>query len=283
VKKVPVTRKTLESLYELSPKMMELKPHLAASADKLMFNGELPAAIFIFTFRDAVAAAGYFGQNARETLRFFKELGDDLEGLCNEGSLECGSVILSMVPLWRGEYTRRLPEAFFNQFYLMVMFPEFNVMPYGNYSFADLRFLYETGRLSHSMPRVTKHQQWDTRLPAGVKEFKLEIARTLGNGHQIIRPALFLCALAAWIYFALIDIRSKKLSFLNCYVATLIVGLSTLAAALAIIEITSFHMLFRPRHNGYPLVSLLIVCVLVEWRHRGKRGGELEPETAAAR
>ena len=266
---VHVTRKTLRKLYELSPKMKELKPHLEYTAENVpFFGGQLRAAIFIFAVRDATAAAGYYDQDAAETLEFYKELGDELEALCDIDQVECGNLLLSMVPLWRYEYTLKLPEAFFKQLYLMIRFPEFNVMPDGTHSYANRRFLYNSGRLSHSMPRVTEQYQWDQRFPAEVKEFKFEIARVIGDGHQIIRPVLFVVALVGWLYFVISDLRNQKLSFLNCYTATLLVGLSTLAAALAIIEATSFHMLFRPRHGGYPLVSLVIVCAGVEWRRR---------------
>lgn len=266
--RVPVTRQTLQKLYELSPKMQELKPYLERTADKLGFAGEFPSALFIFSFRDATAAAGYYDQDAAVTLAFFDGLGDELEALCREGQVDCNSLVLSMVPPWRNEFNLKLPGALFNQFYLMVRFPEFNVRPDGYFSYADGRFLFNSGRLTHSLPRVSKKRQWDIDFPDGVKELKVEIARTIGNGHQIIRPVLFLVALVAWIYFTVIDLRKRKLSFLSGYMAILIVGLSALAAALAIIEVTSFHMLFRPRHGGLPLVSLFIVCALVEWRRR---------------
>lgn len=266
--RVPVTRKTLQKLYKLSPKMQELKPYLENTADKLGFAGEFPSALFIFSFRDATAAAGYYRQGADVTLAFFDGLGDELEALCREGQVECGSLPLSMVPLWRNEFNVKLPGAFFNEFYLMVRFPEFNVLPDGYFSYADGRFLFNSGRLTHSLPRVSKKHQWDALFPDGVKEVKVEIARTIGNGHQIIRPVLFLVALVAWLCFTVVDLRKRKLSFLNGYMAILLVGLSALATALAIIEVTSFHMLFRPRHGGLPLVILFIACALVEWRRR---------------
>lgn len=259
--KTPVTAETLAKLYELSPKMAELAPHLMKVAKGIPFGGEIPAAHFIFAFRDAVAAAGYYDEGAQETLTFYAELADELESLCDQGSVACGDLLLSMVPLWRHEFSEKLPKAILNQYIRIVTFPEFDVKPRDYYSSGDRFFIYNSARLLHSYPRVTQKAQWNLQFPDHIEDFKFEVARTIGNAHQYVRPVLFVASLLAlaWILFS--EIRSGLWHPLTAFALFLLAGLSALAVALAIIEVTSFHMLFRPRHGGYPLVSLLIVCV----------------------
>ena len=271
IRYVHVTRDTLETLYQASPKMAELQDYLTKAADNLGFNGQLPAATFFFAFRDAVATAGYYKLGLPAVLRFYDELGEEIEMACSAGTLSCARLVYPLVPLWRQEHTNDLPASLLRQFDLIVRFPEFK--PYINrVSIGDQQFLHHVGRLIHSSPAATDHVAQALDFPENARHLKLGLLDTVGEFLQIVRITLFYICLLLMIYFIIDDLKNQRLEPLPVAGCSLFGALVCLTAILSVIDVTSFHSLFRQRHGAVALVSLFVVCIIAEWcRRRAKR------------
>jgi len=100
--------------------MLELKPSLDSTSKR--FGGEIGTFLFFFSFRDAVARAGYYKEGLPSTLSYHEELGTEINWACETNKIKCGKLIFSMVPLWHETHTKAFPSAFFNQFKTVIKF-----------------------------------------------------------------------------------------------------------------------------------------------------------------
>lgn len=64
---------------------------------------EILSGWFMWALRDAVAAAGHYG-NARNARRFYRRLAREVDEACDAGRIPCGPERHTLVPPWRAEY-----------------------------------------------------------------------------------------------------------------------------------------------------------------------------------
>jgi len=141
---VPVPQDVRDSLYRECPAFNELKPFLTGgnaqrwidiftSIKELYFtdinfarkiniylesdtNGlwrdiilkdnqsDIHGGWFIWAFRHAVAAAGYY-QTGKISTEYYRKLSKEINEACRDGRIKCGSERASLIPPWHWEYT----------------------------------------------------------------------------------------------------------------------------------------------------------------------------------
>ncbi len=68
-------------------------------------NDEILSAWFIWAFRDAVAAAGYF-KSAKQADLYFSQLAIEINASCEQQTIPCRDARSTLFPVWRGHYLR---------------------------------------------------------------------------------------------------------------------------------------------------------------------------------
>jgi hypothetical protein len=265
---VHVTRESLEQMYAVSPKMNELREHLDRYGRRLNFDRELPAATFFFSFRDSVARAGYYKKGLSDVLAYYDDLGAELEQACQEGKLNCGKLVYPLVPLWQAEFTKDLPLSFIRQFDLLVRFPEFRTYTNQFYSVGDTLFFYRVSRLLHAPLQATKTGLATWPFPQIVRDIKLDVLDEVGELIKLVRLVLFYLCLILLVWFIISDLRDRRVTILPLFGVCVLGAICGLVVVITIIDVTSFHSLFRARHGAAALVSLFVITVLAEWHRR---------------
>lgn len=91
--RVPITRETMNKLYEISPKFAELKDFMEGEKGDnwrdigIKVEGEITGAYIQWALMDAVESLGYY-ENATKAEQYYKELAQEINNLCDEGKIE---------------------------------------------------------------------------------------------------------------------------------------------------------------------------------------------------
>lgn len=91
--RVPVTRETMNRLYEVSPKFAELKDFFEGEEGDnwrdigIKIDGEITGAYVQWALMDAVESLGYY-ETAIKAEQYYMELADEINKLCDNGTIE---------------------------------------------------------------------------------------------------------------------------------------------------------------------------------------------------
>jgi len=95
---LPVSREKMERIYEVSPSFRELQPSFdgengnmwANISSVLKFNNsnEIGGGWFMWAFRDAVEAAGYY-KDGKSAVNYYKKLSNEIDMACKQKELDC--------------------------------------------------------------------------------------------------------------------------------------------------------------------------------------------------
>ncbi|MCK5795405.1 MAG: hypothetical protein KAH12_11900, partial [Anaerolineales bacterium] len=125
----PAVQDVRDSAYAVSPAFREVKPFLDGPVGRkwqdLCGCTDIPAAFFIWAFRDSVAAAGYYKDGPR-TLQFYQRMGSEIDQACADGKLDCRPRISSLVPPWHQEFNTLLLPTYFSVLKQIVSFRDFS-------------------------------------------------------------------------------------------------------------------------------------------------------------
>ena len=94
IERVPITRETMNRLYEVSPRFAELKDFLEGEEGNdwrnigITIEGEMTGAYVQWALMDAVESLGYY-ENAEKAEKYYIELANEINQLCDEGKIEC--------------------------------------------------------------------------------------------------------------------------------------------------------------------------------------------------
>jgi hypothetical protein len=164
---VPVPQDVSERLYRVSPAFAELKPFLTGeSANRYMFKGirelcsndatvarkidmyleedasglwreillddnkkDIHGGWFMWAFRDAVAAAGYY-KSGKTTAAYYRRLAGEVNEACSDGRLECGPERASLIPPWHRAYAILLLKTAASGILSVARFKGFDIEPF---------------------------------------------------------------------------------------------------------------------------------------------------------
>jgi hypothetical protein len=270
----PVVRAARKKAYEVSPAMQELKGYLEGDGGTAWQVGwkDIPAAMFVYAFRDAVADAGHY-HDAVETFAFYRRLGYEIDQACDTGLLDCRPRIFSLMPPWRSEYWAMVLPQYWDVWKQIVQLSGFNGkkgdwISEGDY---NLFLVYEivTGEkvLPYNRDNLNKTKKM---LPFHnhLEKEKTRVLDDLGHGYQKMTPWFFAFSLLLTFGFTLIDLRRKRLSALTLFNWSLFAGIASIAAVLTLLCITSYDSISRPMHTAFPLVVLFILIGVLDLYHR---------------
>ncbi len=265
----PVTSAARQKAYEVSPAFREIKAYLDGSIGKrwmaLCVCDDLPAAFFIWAFRDSVAAAGYH-QNGPETLDYYRRMGTEIDEACDNGTLDCRPRITSLIPAWHREYNKLLVPEYLSVLRQIVSFRDFSAETKAMLSRGNARKMqmYEvvTGeRLLTSKPHVLRsYPQFHSHL----NEEKIRFLNDIGSVYKRAVPVMFVIAGVGFFLLFGIGVYKRSLSpFIFAAVAAL-AGVCSIAFILTLLKITSYSEIERAMHSAYGMVLLFIMMVILE-------------------
>lgn len=265
----PVTHSARQQAYEASPAFRELEPFLDGPVGKpwmdLCVCTDLPAAFFIWAFRDSVAAAGYY-KDGPTTLEFYRRMGEDIDRACNDETLDCRPRITSLVPAWHREYNKLLVGEYLSVLGQIVSFRDFSATTAGMLSRGEATNMrmYEvvTGeQLLTSKPEIVRtYPKYHARL----NDEKVRILNDIGALYKSVLPILFILAGTGFILFTGVGIYKRSLSVLTIAAGASLAGILAIAFILTLLKITSYTEIERAMHSAYGLVLIFIALVVLE-------------------
>lgn len=270
---IPVVKDVREQAYKVSPAFKEIKPYLEGEVGQrwiaLSHTNDLPAGFFIWTFRDAVAYAGYY-KNGPETLAYYRRIGQEIDAACDAGKLECRPRFTSLVPPWHREFNASFFPTFFSVFKRIISFQDFSasttgIMSKGSRSLMQLYDIVTREKLRTSKKSVLHgYPAYHRRL----NRIKIRILTGIGGWYETMVPVLFTVAIVLLLVFGAVPALRKKYAAYIAFALACLGGLFSITFILTLLVITSYDSINRAMHVSYPLVLLTIICMLLAaWQY----------------
>lgn len=272
---VPVSRETRLRAYAVSPTFAKLKPYLEGGVGawgagcSAPFTGipaerlEIAGGWFMWSLRQAASDAGY-SKSARENLRFFRRVADELNTACDAGLIEGGSRRSGFLPPLRSEQLKAFGKALGEFAFYFASFGDFSA--YAGPSEGDSASLAFFREVTLERPSEKDgHRTGIGPSERSLDEGRLAVLQSLGKG---LRWPLFAAISAAQALAALLLLRAlrrRELSPLLVAAAAAWGGAAATLAVNVLVHVTSF-----PNHSisalaqAYPLILVFVGIVAAE-------------------
>ena len=266
----PFRQDSREKIYAVSPQFKRLQPYIEGDMGRAWQGGfvDINGGLFMWLLRDAVTEIGYYEHaDAKATLGFYQQLGDEIHGACDSGELECETLLHPLTPPWRSEYTEALLPTFSKVLTDIVKFREFSprLSIYSHTAGVDIvmpAFTYVTNELVR-----VDHPVHLAKLPDFFHQIagaKLKVLEEIGVGvYRKLPQILFPLGVIILLVLGFIHYRSRKLDPMMIGSVLLLAGLCGHVAIITIVNITSYDGAFRLGHTDYPLVLMFCVTSLL--------------------
>jgi hypothetical protein len=115
---IPVAAETRARIYAVSPSFKKLEPYLEGDLGRLYARygelvktnrNEMGGGWFHIAFRQSIDQAG-FTAGGKFPADFYRQLSDEINTACNDGSLKCGPARKSFMAVWNNAYLKPLLE-----------------------------------------------------------------------------------------------------------------------------------------------------------------------------
>lgn len=265
----PAVKDVRDSAYAVSPAFREVRPFLDGPVGRkwqdLCGCTDIPAAFFIWAFRDSVAAAGYY-KDGPTTLQFYQRMGSEIDQACAEGKLDCRPRISSLVPPWYREYNLLLIPTYFSVLKQIVSFKEFSAAIEGMMSRGrrGIMFMYEIVTREKLLPSRRDVLQGYPNYHRHLNREKIRILSDIGTCYLKMIPSLFLLALATFLFTAGRSVIKREFPFFTMVSGAALTGILSIAFILTLLTITSYSEIERAMHSAYPMVLLFIVASVLD-------------------
>ena len=263
----PINREQRKLAYQVSPSFRQLERYFESGRGvRTWMKGfsDYPAAYFPWALRDGLYTIGLF-RNAKETHAFLEEIGREIDEGCDSSQIDCRPRYTNLAPAWHSEWNSLAVDIFFQTIARIVKFKGFvgNGPRVGsmddnklvtNYKYVTqspvrpqnvqlLRQVPEFHRQRIHDRRIVFHKiLWIYRHIPQVA-FVVGLLILLGRAWQIVRGATF----CVW------DGMSVGL----------LAGVTSYAAILTVIQVTSYSEIGRQLNTTYPLVlAFIISCAM---------------------
>lgn len=267
---VPVTREARAAMYAVSPAFAELRPYLDgdigrdwAEASEFLIKRppaehQIGGGWLIWALRDSVSAAGH-SQNAKQALKFYRRMADEINQACDDGRLPAGPRRSGFLPPWREGQTAQIAKTFVEFADFVVSFRNFNAYaPPAVGNRQELEFFSKLTREKFTPGPGT------VGLPTPDADDLAKVA-TLQHVGRMLRRVLFVLFIIAQV-LALLRVGQllwqRRGSFPLCVAAAAWGACVANLLINALVHVTSFPVLvissFAPI---YPLVLIFIAAV----------------------
>lgn len=290
---VPVQREIWQKLYEVSPAFRELKPFLEGK-DELgnpqlnigdywaKISGDATANVknstqgtreiaggwWIWAFRDAVAAAGHYRKDYRDTRAFYRRMADQINAAVDSGKLPGGPKRDSISPPFRREYLplmwEQFPRLWFELVHMhrQIPYPELFYSQCDNATlqrYAD--FLHETvipndPTVAPDWPEVTYAQR------AYQSGIRAKPSLFLYYRYHKMGPYVFALAVIAFLLLLLIPRFRRSDVPLLIFIVGVFMAVVLRSALLLYLDVSSFPAADNPRYISAAQTYLLLAEAL---------------------
>jgi len=267
----PVVKEARMKAYEVSPAFRELQSYIEGEQGqawtKLGGGDDLPAAFFIWIFRDAVASAGYY-KDGKSAMEFYSRMGKELREACDDGRLQCQPLLASDVPPWNKAYNALFVPSFAKIFSRIVRFNEFSASIDDLYSAprGDITAFYAAvtrENIRTDNPKLERELVPERHLH--LENEKIRILNQIITGYSVVVPVLFFAACACFLVSLCVSIYKRRLpSWSMAFAAASLGGILSLTVILTLLEITSYSEIGRAMLSTYPMLLFFIIASLHE-------------------
>lgn len=268
------TFKTIKELYYKSPEFAKrvnffLDNDPSGIWKRILFddNDDFQGGNFIWVFRDAVAAAGYY--NSGETAKnYYRRLSTEVNAACAEGRLACSAKRASMIPPWQAEYTYPFLKTFIHGAIFLIQFKGFDsnsVPSYGDEKLLKLFRDMTQERLSSPSEFRVKGGAFSEKdsLPK-IDKSKIIILNWINMVYQFALPLLTIIAVSSYIFSTFKIFKNSVIPALWIITASMIVAIVARLIILSVIHVTSFPgIATRYLSPSYPLLLIFVAMTLV--------------------
>ena len=282
----PVVADARRKAYAVSPSFAELKPYLegnlARGWENMAGTKDLPAAFFIWAFRDSVAAAGHY-RNSADTMAYYESIGRQIDAACEDGRLDCRPRFTDLIPPWHQEFNKLLLPTWWSIFKRIVSFDECSADTAGRFSWGPgkIMMMYET--VTREKLRTSKPSVWRSspEYNRHLNKEKIRILDDIGKFYSRIVPPLFIAAFIALLCSLGTSLYKRFLPSWACiFGLSALGGVTALSVILTLVAITSYSEITRAMQAAYPMVMFFIIASLYDawrlWRRRGSRPDDPE-------
>lgn len=281
----PVVKDVRDKAYAVSPAFREVQSYLDGPVGKKWQDmcgcTDIPAAFFIWAFRDSVAAAGYY-TNGPRTLNYYQKIGDEIDQACEAGTLDCRPRISSLVPPWHWEYNKLFFPTYWSVLKRIISFQDFSASTEGMLSRGKkgIMFMYEVvtrEKLLTSKSTVLKqYPEYQRHL----NKEKTRILNDIGTGYQKIMPVLFMLSLLIFCFSATKDLLKREFRLFTVAGGAALGGILSIGFILTLLAITSYSEIERAMHSAYPMVLLFIIFTVLDLFARVFSGKKIQDSSA---
>ncbi len=277
----PVVRDVRQQAYLASPAFQELQPYLdgevGAKWQNLCGCDDIPAAFFIWAFRDSVAAAGYYASGS-DALGFYRRMGEEIDQACADGALKCQPRVTSLIPAWHREFNRLFLPTLHSVVRKIVSFADFSASTEDMISQGreGILFMYEIVTREKLLPSkkdiIASYPAYYLHLDSE----KIRILNDIGSGYQAFTAPLFWASFIAYLLILGRSLLKRELSILMVAATAALGGIMSIAFILSLLSITSYSEIERAMHSAYPMVLIFMAMVILEaftlWDARHQSG-----------
>jgi len=268
---VPVTRQAREAMYAVSPAFATLRPYLDGQigtdwAEKDMYPVEerqIRGGWLVWALRDCVVAAGH-GHNAREALRFYRQMADEINRACDDGRLPSYPRRSGFFPVWKQGQTEEVLRTTWMFANFVASYQSFSTHPPLSVGTDDEVRLFRDmtrDRLT-IVPDATNYILPDQ---IALDDWKLNVLENTGNQIRRILFVLFLLAHPLLLIRVIQIYWTRELTFPLVLAAAAWGGSLGYLLLNALIQVTSFSVIsvltFWP---VYPLLQVFTVAAFWE-------------------
>ncbi|MFH0783831.1 MAG: hypothetical protein V2B20_18005, partial [Pseudomonadota bacterium] len=265
----PVVHDARLKAYAASPTFREIEKYLDGPVGEgwlnLVGDSDIPAAFFIWAFRDSVAAAGYCTSGTK-ALEFYKKMGQEIDAACESGQLDCRIPLTSLVPAWHQDYNALVLPTVYSVIEKTLIFEGFNAHtdPFRSGAPREIMTLFGnvTGEkmLSSQRGGLDVYPEYFTHL----NREKCRILEQIGHTYKLVIPYLFPLSLLLLLVNLGLGIKRKRLNLMTVFSIANLTGVMAITAVMTLLTITSYSEIARVMHVSFPLVLLFIISVFFD-------------------
>lgn len=273
IRYVPVTRLARQKIYDISPSFRELADYfegpsglivwsemgIRAGTEKTKENRmEILGGWFMWSFRDAVATAGYYN-NGRYPEEYYARLADEINIACATGQLECLPERTTLAPVLYWYHAKYMPASMLERFAELVQFKSISVTPGTSQgSEEDLLLFHDmTSEKIYNPDMPTSDFSYSLSDPWN--SARISILTAILAFYRFLSPLLTGMALFAfaWILFA--PVSRGEFFRPTVVIGSFLVLILTRITLLSLIDAASYDL--TPISYLYPLHPLFLAFI----------------------